>query len=78
MSKHHVIPRLKPGGRKTLKDGLITQGVTLLFHNLIVLPKKAMNYLQIKKIPGATAIHAVDENTDIGLDLPRFILVWFV
>jgi hypothetical protein len=40
VSKHHVIPRLKPGGRKTLKDGLETQGLILLFHNLIVLPDK--------------------------------------
>jgi hypothetical protein len=32
--KHHVIPRLKPGGRKTLKDGFETQGVNLLFPKL--------------------------------------------
>jgi hypothetical protein len=30
--RHHVIPRLKPGGRKTLRDGLEAQGTFLLFH----------------------------------------------
>lgn len=49
MSKHHVFPRLKPGGRKTLKDGLKAQGYYLLFHNLIVLPKKSYKQFTDKK-----------------------------
>jgi len=52
VSKHHVIPRLKPDGRKTLKDGLETQGVNLLFHNLTVLPKKDYVLFVNKKFSG--------------------------
>ena len=34
VSLHQVIPRLKPGGRKKLRDGLEAQGTILLFrHN---------------------------------------------
>ncbi len=50
---HHVIPRLKPGGRKTLQDGFETQGALLLFHNLIVLPKKGYEEFAQKKFPGS-------------------------
>jgi hypothetical protein len=32
--KCQVVPRLKPGGRKTLKYGLKAQGTSLLFHQL--------------------------------------------
>jgi hypothetical protein len=29
-----VVPRLKPGGRKTLKSGLAAQGILLLFQQV--------------------------------------------
>lgn len=71
---HHVIPRLKPGGRKTLTDGLETQGRILLFHNLIVLPKKGYELLANKKIQGVASISAGVKNTDIDFDSLTIIL----
>jgi hypothetical protein len=73
VSKHHVFPRLKPGGRKTLADGFETQGGNLLFHNLTILPKKEHEVFAKKTEAASTDVEG--ENTSIGFDL---LLIAFV
>jgi hypothetical protein len=34
VSVHQVVPRLKPGGKKILKSGLVAQGTFLLFQQI--------------------------------------------
>jgi len=78
VSKHHVIPRLKPGGRKTLKDGIESQGVNLLFHNLIILPKKGYEQFTNKKNSREPLRPILEEKSPVLASISLSLLfVWF-
>jgi hypothetical protein len=79
VSKHHVFPRLKPGGRKTLKDGLKAQGYYLLFHNLIVLPKKSYKQFADKKFSrGPFRFMQKEKTTGFDASQHSFCMVVFI
>jgi len=52
---HHVIPRLKPGGRKKLPHGLEAQGGNLLFRHVDGFTEKRKLFHLIFNIQGGPA-----------------------